>query len=35
MKTMDFIETIAAGDLKVGRYRKLIGLMKYCEFCEY
>ena len=31
MKTVDFSETIAAPDLKVGRYRQLIGLMKICE----
>ena len=28
MKTVDFTETIAACDLKVGRYRQLIELMK-------
>ena len=30
MKTVDFSETIAADDLKVGRRRPLIGLMKVC-----
>ena len=29
MTTMDFSETIAACDLKVGRYRRLIDFMKY------
>ena len=29
---MDFSETIAACDLKVGRYRQLIELMKVCEY---
>ena len=28
MKTVDFSETIEACDLKVGRYRQLINLMK-------
>ena len=28
MKTVDFSETIVACDLKVGRYRQLIDLMK-------
>ena len=28
MKTVDFLETIEACDLKVGRYRQLIDLMK-------
>ena len=33
MKTMDFSETIAACDLKVGRCRKTIGvLMKVCDY---
>ena len=32
MKTVDFLETVAASDLKVGRYRKLIELMKVCEY---
>ena len=29
---MDFAETIAACDLKVGRYRPLIDFMKVCEY---
>ena len=29
---MDFLETIAACDLKVGRCRQLIESMKVCEF---
>ena len=32
MKTEDFSETIAACDLKVGRCRQLIEVMKVCEF---
>ena len=32
MKTVDFSETIAACDLKVGRYRQLIEFMKLCEY---
>ena len=32
MKTMDFSETIDARDLKVGRYRQLIEIMKVCEY---
>ena len=32
MKTVDFSETIAACDLKVGRYRQLIELMKLYEY---
>ena len=32
MKTVDFSETIAASNLKVGRYRQLIVLMKICEY---
>ena len=32
MKTVDFSETIAASDLKVGRSRHLI---EYIEVCEY
>ena len=32
MKTLDFSETIAACDLKVGRYRQLIEFMKVCEY---
>ena len=31
MKTVDFSETIAASDLKVGRSRHLIVYMKVCE----
>ena len=29
---MNFLETIAACDLKVGRYRQLIEFMKVCEY---
>ena len=32
MKTVDFSETIAASDLKVGRYRQLIEIMRVCEY---
>ena len=32
MKTVDFSETIAACDLKVGRGRQLIEIMKVCEY---
>ena len=32
MKTVDFSETIAASDLKVGRSRHLIEYMKICEY---
>ena len=32
MKTVDFSETIAACDLKVGRCRQLVDLMKRCEY---
>ena len=32
MKTVDFSETIAASDLKVGRSRHLIKFMKVCEY---
>ena len=32
MKTVDFSETIEACDLKVGRNRQLIDLMKVCEY---
>ena len=32
MKTVDFSETIEACDLKVGRCRQLIKLMKVCEY---
>ena len=32
VKTVDFSETIAACDLKVGRCRQLIEIMKLCEY---
>ena len=32
MKTVDFSESIAASDLKVGRCRQLIEFMKLCEY---
>ena len=32
MQTVDFSETIAACDLKVGRSRQLIEIMKVCEY---
>ena len=32
MKTLDFAESIAASDLKVGRCRQLIEVMKVCEY---
>ena len=32
MKTVDFSETIAASDLKIGRSRHLIEYMKICEY---
>ena len=32
VKTVDFSECIAAGDLKVGRSRHLIKFMKVCEY---
>ena len=32
MKTVDFSETIADSDLKVGRSRHLIESMKVCEY---
>ena len=32
MKIVDFSETIAASDLKVGRRRQLIEIMKECEY---
>ena len=35
MKTVDFSETVAASDLKVGRSRYLLEFMKVCENCEY
>ena len=31
---MDLSETIAASDLKVGRYRQLIGLLKLYEYTK-
>ena len=34
MKTVDLSETIAACDLKVGRCRQLIALMKVCVSIE-
>ena len=32
MKTVDFSETVAASDLKVGRSRHLIEFLKVCEY---
>ena len=32
MKTVDFSETIAASDLKVGRYKQGNDFMKVCEY---
>ena len=32
VKTVDFSESIAASDLKVGRCRQLIEVMKICEY---
>ena len=32
MKTVDFLETSAASDLKIGRSRHIIELMKVCEY---
>ena len=32
VKTVDFSESIAASDLKVGRRRQLIEVMKVCEY---
>ena len=32
VKTVDFSETISACDLKVGRCRQLIEIMKVCEY---
>ena len=32
MKTVDFSETIAASDLKVGSCRQLIEFIKLCEY---
>ena len=32
VKTFDFSETIATSDLKVGRCRQLIEIMKVCEY---
>ena len=34
MKTQDFSDTIAAFDLKVGRSRQLIEIMKVCKYCR-
>ena len=34
MKTVDFSETIAASDLKVGRSRHFIEFMKVSEYCR-
>ena len=34
MKRVDFSETIAASDLKVGRCRQLIEFMKVFEYCR-
>ena len=31
-EAVDFLETIAASDLKVGRCRQLIEFMKVCEY---
>ena len=32
MKTVDFSETVAANDMKVGRSKHLIEFMKVCEY---
>ena len=32
MKTVDFLETVVACDLKVGRNRQLNDFMKVCEY---
>ena len=32
VKTVDFSETVATSDLKVGRCRQLIEFMKVCEY---
>ena len=32
VKTVDFSETIAASDLKVGRCKQLIEFLKVCEY---
>ena len=32
VKTVDFLETIAACDLKIGRGRQIIEFMKECEY---
>ena len=32
MKTVDFSETIAASDLKIGRCTQLIEFMRICEY---
>ena len=34
VKTVDFSETIASSDLRVGRCRQLIEFMKVCEYCR-
>ena len=34
MKTVNFSVSIAASDLKVGRWRQLIEVMKVCEYIE-
>ena len=34
MNTVDFSETLSAYDLKVGRCRQLIEIMKVCEYIE-
>ena len=34
MKTMEFSETVAACDLKVGRCRQRIEFMKVCEYSK-
>ena len=32
MKTVEFSESIAASDLKVGKYNQVIELMNICEY---
>ena len=34
VKRVDFSETIAASDLKVGRSRHLIEILKVCGYCR-
>ena len=34
MKTVDFSESVAVSDLKVGRCRQLVEFMKVCEYCR-